>query len=287
MHTIPLQYSDTKHESIGRGAYSIKTECLQIKEWGFIIYSSYPIAEPFKIHLETKPAINNLKNLFQVSRSIPSKWFFRANLGRTLELERELLFEGFPLNFLPQVIDMRRIFPETTLELEEVSEKISDSNHEFTPSKKLVDLVESHMIYPDEETLAALDELKEIESVSNSGINEIDIASIITKRIEGLWTDLANRALTYEEPIYISKKGRFTPNICREISRLLELDAYNPYPVLQCLYSELVTFGISSRDRAWGQFVAEDGDLKLIFNEKALGFPNLDELLDGRWIITE
>ncbi len=213
---------------------------------------------------------------------VHSKWVCQSNIGRWLELERECYSQHAILSsrtYARTIVVIQKAI--ITIEKDETR----DPYQEFVPSGHLVELVEKHMVHPDRKTIEMLEGLKEMEPISE--IKELDIASIITEEVEGLFTRLARSALNPEEPIQISDNSRFTSEICSEIIEVLAIDVYDPLPVLKCLYTELIDFASIPRERHWGKIVAENSELKLILKQNALAYPDFDNIDEDRWIVTQ
>ncbi len=170
-----------------------------------------------------------------------------------------------------------------------ITDDTTDPNQLFTPSRKLSNLFNKCMDTPNEDELEELNRIREfhgqpqIEELSLS-----DITSFITEQIEGFLSNLAKRSDETKEPIKLTNSGRFTAEICRELVDRLELDAYNPQPVLERLYLELVKFAsLVPRDRFWGRITVHDSELILEISEETLSFPDFEKVGEDRWIATE
>lgn len=155
--------------------------------------------------------------------------------------------------------------------------KLHNPYQKFMPSQHLVCLVRIHMMHPDEEELKLM---KEIKKIQTEVVDERqNISSMITKQVEGLFTNVAKRIFRIKKHVRITKDKRFTPEICSDLIDRLGLDVYNSRLVLELLYHELYKFVSSSpRERSWGRIIAENSEIKLNVRENAFKFPELSKI---------
>lgn len=215
-------------------------------------------------------------------RDIYDNEFFRPSIGWTIRSEGGGYYcRSYPRSFLVAFsFKVNRGVQEKKLQ--------HDPCKKFMPREDLilVRLLEKHMLCPDEEVTEMLEEIK--KSTIRTEDVERYIATIITEQVEGLITSLAKHMFITKESIKISKDNRFTPEICKELTNRLGLDPYDPRPVLDQLYHELLSFvSLTPRERVWGKIVVEDSELKLDLKDNAFTFPDFDEILkDDKWIVT-
>lgn len=165
-----------------------------------------------------------------------------------------------------------------------LTELYTDPHQNFKPSEHLIELVIRHMIKPDKEVLGILEELKELLITEDKKQN---IENIITEEVESLITSVAKRSYRTKRSVQISSDNRFIPEICTEFIRRLDIDPYDPYPVLQLLYEDFFNFvSITYRERKWGKIIIDDSKLKLILKENAFTFPDITKVDNNKWIIT-
>lgn len=158
---------------------------------------------------------------------------------------------------------------------------IKEEKMKFTPSENLVELVEKHMISPDEEeVIELLEEIQKEKEITTADIKH-NIAVIITEQVEGLIVSLAKNIYMTKEPIKISEDNRFTSEICKELINRLGLDPYNPRLVLDELYCELLNFiSLIPRERVWGKIIVEDSKLKLKINDSVKEWEKIKKLYE-------
>lgn len=213
------------------------------------------------------------------------------NTENILPLETEIVNEGRSrLSMLAKqvFVSVPRAFSNNRLRrIIKPSEKIQLRNpyQKFIPSRSLVDIVRENMIYPDEEELELVREIKKMQTeVVDERQN---ISNIITKQIEGLFTNVAKRVFRTKKPVRITKDKRFTHEICNDLIDRLGLDVYNSRPVLELLYNEFCNFvSLSPRERSWGSIIAEDSEINLKVKEDAFKFPELSEINNKRTLAT-
>jgi hypothetical protein len=133
----------------------------------------------------------------------------------------------------------------------------NNPKQKFVPSPYLTELVDKHMIQPDEETIKLLKELNDFYSDSDgesSGWESI-LKNKISDAIEGFFIDLAwKTSKVKKEEIIISENKRFLPNVCKDLIEVLEIDPLNPKEVLDRLYSEIVySTKQAGLSRDWGR----------------------------------
>ncbi len=164
--------------------------------------------------------------------------------------------------------------------------QLRDSYQKFIPSQLLVGLVREYMIYPDEEEVELV---KEIKRIQTEAVDErLNILNMITKQVEGLFTNVAKRIFRTKKPVSITKDNRFTHEICNDLIDRLGLDVYNSRPVLELLYNEFYKFvSLSPRERSWGSIIAENSEIKLKVKENAFKFPELSEIDNKRVLVAK
>ncbi len=203
--------------------------------------------------------------------------FVRLNIGRYLVVQKQCLLE---LNkvFLP-----KQLAPLVSVEKVTIALSMQhDSIQKFTPSPLLVRLIRNHMIEPDEMTLKMLEQMRKMRPDADS--QKQDIEAIVSEQIENLLTDSAKRISINGEPLVITLDRRFSSEICTEIISRLELDYYNPTPVLDLLYRELINFASYPREREWGTIIVEDSKIKLIVKKDAFKIPVISSIDKDLWI---
>ena len=170
--------------------------------------------------------------------------------------------------------------------LEKIKVETSDPYQKFAPSHLLIELVKSHMIKPSLDILQLMKELKRIQTINAD--EEKNIESLLTEQVESLFTHLAKRMFITQETIQISSDNRFTVEVCRDLIHRLSLDPYNPRPVLDILYNEIIDFvsQTTSLKRSWGKIIIDEKlEIKLILKEDAFIFPDIDEIAEDKWLI--
>jgi hypothetical protein len=123
----------------------------------------------------------------------------------------------------------------------------------FNPSNNLVKAVKDHMIQPSSEARNLLERMAEMSM--HMFLNKPSLASIISEQIESFVTE---RAKQYSrDGIYpiIASRRRFISEVCSEFIERLELDVYNPTPVLNLLYAEFLNHFLSLNSREWGTVI--------------------------------
>ena len=168
----------------------------------------------------------------------------------------------------------------------EVNAASPDPAGEFRPSAELVGLVMQHTVAPDEHSLEALKERSEHAPL---GMVTGDPACRLGDRIEGLFANLALRAVfDRQSSVLISNGARLTQYLCNELVFRLRIDAYDLRPVFECLYHELRRFVTTvPRERAWGRIVADGESIRLeIDPKKALATPDPDDVDPEHWVAT-
>ncbi len=232
------------------------------------------------------------KNLFRELLYFRKNWNIIPNMGRMLVEQREKYRRIFASSYAWLIKDF--ILIEEPYNSNHLLPTVTDSDIEskyfFRPSKKLAELVFYRMNKPNNQMIESLNKM--CEDLAQSGIREItidDVSENISNHIEGILATIAGRMIYGKEVVEISEDNRLTSEICSMITDRLELDAYDPRPVHDHIYSELVEFALKAkRKRQWGELFYDTSThtLKLQINPENITFPDINLIDDDAWIVT-
>jgi hypothetical protein len=219
--------------------------------------------------------------LLRLYRDAHNDYFIQPNIGRYLFFQRLCLLELSHHYWHNQVAES--VSSELTIPLPEIRvSKLNDPLLKFTASPRLVTLVKNHMVKPDEMAVEILKQMRKMRPDADSQKQEIE--TIVSVEVENFLTDLAKRFSISGEPPLITSDQRFSPETCSEIIDRLELDAYNPTPVLDLLYKELTEFLSRSREREWGKIIFKDSKFTFLLRDDAFKIPVISSINEDLWV---
>jgi hypothetical protein len=239
-------------------------------------------------HLRTATAVLeaeiNSKSIFEEFRRLLSVRHFQANLGRILELENQCYLQttNVSLYMSSEPVWLNNpLLPKSWLLVQH-----SNPRDKFVPSARLVESIKKYILTPDADLRQAFINIGQLHSpdkIEEAGVP--DIGGFISEQVEAFLSHLAEQAWATGRSVGLSDNQRFSREICRELVEWLEIDPYDPRPVLDLLYDELVTFvSATPRKRPWGEIFLEDSELRVGASEDPSIVPSLKNREEGTWI---
>jgi len=264
------------------------------QNYSAIQYASSWYQRPSRSPIVTQIPTSYTKDLFTDLLTFAGHWLvIIPNIGRMLSQQREqcisLIENAYSYKVTPFTI-VEQLVPSRNQLFQAITKPDAKYKDFFTPSKTLARLVFNKMNKPDKQTINSLNRM--YWDLGSQGIRKVsidDVSENISRHIEGILSTIAGRMINGEELVQISKDNRFTPELCSQINENLELDPYDPRPVHDLLYSELVDFALNTGlKRPWGELFYDTSTqtVKLKINPENIPSPDINLIDDEAWIVT-